>query len=210
MKAFLLLAFVLLKFLGYSQSSGEEFEGRIHYQNKFIVKDPSVDSVDLLKRMGSASIYTYKKGKFLWTSVGSTFQYEIYDPFTGVVIDKYSDNDSVQVIDVFKKADSMTYFKIVKSVDVICGYVCDAIEFKIQSLVDGTVTTRTIFYSPRLYVDPTHFHRYRSYANNQIYFITKAVPLRLVTEYAGLPVTFIINATSVEFASIDDNQFKLK
>lgn len=210
MKAILIFTLIFVHFSGHSQSEPSEFEGRIYYINTFLIKDPMIDSVDLVKRMGYASVYTYKKGKFLWSSQGSNFQFEIYDPQTALVMDKYSDRDTLHVIDVFLKADSMISYKIIKSADIICGYVCDAIELKIKSSNDGSLISRTIYYTSRLHIDPMHFRRYRSYANNQVYQIIQAVPLRIVMDFEGFPVTIIMNAERVEVVSIDDREFQLK
>jgi hypothetical protein len=206
------LTFILSVFyiLGYSQSSRKEFEGRVHYQHTYLIRDESIDSIALVNRIGSASVYTYKKGKFLWTSSLSIFQYEFYDSKTDKVLDKYSDRDTAEVIDVYSKQDSLVSYKIRKNVEVICGYNCDAIEVKLQSVITGKTTSRTIYYSPELYVDYRYFNRYRSYGNNQVYQIIQAVPLRYVTEYEGVPITFIIDAKLVEVVPIDDTVFILK
>lgn len=209
-KAFTTTYFIFYFSCSFAQSPPKEFEGRKHYKNTFIIKQSVIDSLELVKSLGASSIYSYKTGKFLWRSYGSDFQYELWDSQTGIVVDKYGSSDTLQTIDVFKKADSLISYKITRNADKICGYICDAIQVEIQTFPDKSIMKRTIFYSSQLYVNPEHFKKYRSYANYQIYPITKSVPLRLVTEYEGLPVVIIINAEKVELVKIDDDEFKPK
>lgn len=192
----------------YTQSLPTEFEGRVHYRNTFIIKDPGIDSADLVNNLGSSSTYIYKAGKFLWVAHGSDFQYEVYDSESGLLYDKYASSDTLQFIDIFKKHDSIIAYKIIRNADTICGYTCHLIEMEIQSQNDGSIMKRKIFYSPELYVNPEYFRNYRSYANHQVYKLTRSIALRLVTEYHGFPVVVIINAEKVEIEKVPDSEFK--
>lgn len=193
----------------FSQLTTAEFEGRIYYTNSFKIKQRVIDSIDVLKSFGSSSIYTYKGGKFLWTSEGSQLQYELYNSSLGFLVDKYEGDDTLHKIDIFNKGDSLVSYQIIENVETICGYKCNAIKVILQSTADSTIMQRTIFYSSQLYINPEYFKDYKSYANNKIYPLTKAIPLKIVTEYSGLPVEITISANKVEQANIDDKEFQL-
>jgi hypothetical protein len=193
----------------FSQLNTSEFEGRIYYTNSFNIKQPVVDSINLVKSFGSSSIYTYKAGKFLWTSKGSQFQYELYNSSLGLLVDKYEGDDTLHRIDIFNKGDSLLSYEIIENAETICGYKCNAIKVVLQSTVDSSFMQRTIFYSPQLYVNPEYFKYYKSYANYKIYPLTKAIPLKIVTEYSDFPIEITVSANKVEPANIDDNEFEL-
>jgi len=210
MKTFFISVFLtLLINFSLGQSSTVEFEGKVYYTNSFKIKQPAIDSNDLIKSFGSSSIYTYKNGQFIWKSQGSQFQYEIYNSFSGSLVDKYDDSDTLYKIDIFNKGDSLLSYQIIENADTICGYNCNAIKVVLQSLTDSSIMKRTIFYSPKLFINPDYFENYRSYANYKIYPLTKAVPLRIITEYDGLPVEITMNANKVEQTNIDDKEFQL-
>jgi hypothetical protein len=202
-----LLTFQLNLCVGQTQKA--EFEGKIYYTNSFKIKQPTVDSIQLIKNFGSSSIYTYKRGQFIWTSQGSNFQYEIYKSISNLLVDKYADAKTLNQIDVFNKVDSLISYTIIENADSICGYNCNAIRVVLQSMKDKSIMKRTIYYSSQLAINPDHFKNYRSYANNRIYPLTKSIPLRIVTEFAGFPVEITMNATKVEQTNISDTEFKI-
>jgi hypothetical protein len=100
-------------------------------------------------------------------------------------------------------------YNLIENADSICGYNCDAITVVLQSIRNKSIIKRTLYYSSKLSIDPKYFKNYRSYANDKIYPIIKAVPLRIVTEFDWLPVEITMNAYKVEKTDISDKEFKL-
>src|SRR6266700_2142973 len=108
MKVFFIVTFLALHiFYSFGQLSSTEFEGRIFYMNSFKIKQPGIDSSELIKSFGASSIYSYKAGHFIWKSRGSHLQYEIYNSLSGLLFDKYESSDTLYKIDIFNKGDSM-------------------------------------------------------------------------------------------------------
>lgn len=208
----IIFAFILLTLslnLCFGQIGKDEFEGKIYYVNNFKINQPIIDSIELVKSFGSSSIYTYKKGQFIWSSKGSAFQYEIYHSSSRLLVDKYNYADTLYKIDVLNKVDSLISYKITENADSICGYNCNSIQVVLQNTKDKSIIKRTIYYSKQLSINPEYFNEYMSYGNNKIYPLTKSVPLRIITEYDGLPIEITMNAIKVEQVNINDKEFQL-
>ena len=209
MRYILLIALLTAFKLTFSQNNADEFEGKIYYQNSFKFDNSKVDSIEVIKGFGSSSVYSYKKGKYHWASFDSGLEFEIFNSELKLMIDKYSTSDSLDLIDVYNKGDSLLSYSINERDTVICGYKCKSIKLRLSSRFDGSEFSRTLYYSPDLKIDPSHFEGVKSYAGEFAYKLMKSVPLKIEMEYTGFPLVISICAVHVEKSKIDDSLFTI-
>lgn len=207
MRFILLIALVTSFKLTFSQNSNDEFEGKIYYQNSFKFDNSKVDSIELINGFGSSSVYSYKRGKYHWASFDSRLEYEVFNSDLKLMIDKYSNTDSLDLIDVYNKGDSLLSYTINDRDTVICGYRCKSIRLILSSRFDGSEFIRTLYYSPELRIDPIHFEGVKSYAGEFAYKLIKSVPLKIEMEFTSFPLLISIYAVHVEKSKIDDSLF---
>lgn len=209
MRYILLIALVASFKLAFSQNSANEFEGKIYYQNSFKFDNSKVDSTEVINGFGSSSVYSYKRGKYHWASFDSGLEYEVFNSELKLMIDKYSNSDSLDFIDVYNRGDSLLAYSINDRDTVICGYKCKSIRLNLSSRFDGSEFVRTLYYSPELRIDPSHFQGVKSYAGEFSYKLIKSVPLKIEMEFTSFPLLISICAVHVEKSKIDDSLFMI-
>jgi hypothetical protein len=186
-----------------------EFEGEIRYLHFFNHKRFLKDSTPTLRQFGNSSSYKYKKGSYNWTFNGADLVTEWSSNATGKIYDKYRNSDTIFSIRNVQ-GDSLLRYEIKKNVDTILGYPVDVIIVLTgKANQPGTQMLRRIYYSSQFPINPRHASHLKSYSNDKVFAMIKAVPLRIDMETQAWPVIVRYEATSIKRRTVADAEIDL-
>jgi hypothetical protein len=180
---------------------GQNFQGRIVYQNTYVSKLPNVTSEQFTSMMGSTQTYIIKGGDYKSSANGTFFQWQLYINKDNKLFNKMSNSETVLWNDGAINSDEVLKVEVNKSVTEVLGYKCDEVVLTCKS------GTQKYYFNSKLGVDISLFKGHL-YGNWYDYLkVAKALSLKSVIDNAQFTLTCI--ATEVTELKLDDKEFQL-
>lgn len=173
--------FILILLLATFESSAQirQFQGEIAYVHLFNFKQPGLDSIGIMRSVGSSSNFIFKNGSYKWTINNGAMTEEYYSGETFQAYDKYEDSDTLFYVPD-SPTDTLIRYNLIPNADTICGYVCDRLQVVIGDKDNKEVfLLRNISFSRDLPLDPEKFKGMTTFCAYEIYKITRSVHLRI-------------------------------
>jgi hypothetical protein len=198
MKQIFSAAFILLLSI---TTFGQQFEGKIVYQNVFKSKNPQINDAQWTAMFGSTQEFYVKGNDYKSEANGSLFLWQVYASKENKIYSKMSNTKSVYWNDAGVNTDTILKFEIKKAAAVILGYTCDELTLTCKSGM------QKYYFNSKLGVDPKLFTAH-TYGNFAFYLSkSKAWPLKSYIETDQFTITS--TATEVKPMVVDANIFKL-
>jgi hypothetical protein len=180
---------------------GQNFQGRIVYQNTYVSKLPNVTSEQFTSMMGSTQTYIIKGGDYKSSANGTFFQWQLYINKDNKLFNKMSNSETVLWNDGATNPDEVLKVEVNKNVTEVLGYKCDEVVLTCKS------GTQKYYFNSKLGVDISLFTGHL-YGNWYDYLkVAKALSLRSVIDNAQFTLTCL--ATEVTELKLDDKEFQL-
>jgi hypothetical protein len=180
---------------------GQNFEGKIVYQNTYKSKLPAVTDEQWKGMLGDRQDYYIKGGDYRSTTNGSLVLWQLYSHQENRLYNKMAGSEVVFWNDGSVNADEVLDFKLNKNATVILGYPCDEL---ILITKNGT---QKYYFSSRLAVDARLFtqHKFGNWAD----YLSRAsaLPLKQIVESPQLIMESL--AIEVTPAPLDAKDFLL-
>ena len=180
---------------------GQNFQGRIVYQNTYVSKLPNVTSEQFTSMMGSTQTYIIKGGDYKSSANGTFFQWQLYINKDNKLFNKMSISETVLWNDGATNPDEVLKVEVNKNVTEVLGYKCDEVVLTCKS------GTQKYYFNSKLGVDISLFTGHL-YGNWYDYLkVAKALSLKSVIDNAQFTLTCL--ATEVTELKLDDKEFQL-
>ena len=180
---------------------GQNFQGKIVYQNTYVSKLPNITSEQFTSMMGSTQTYIIKGGDYKSSANGTLLQWQIYINKDNKLYNKMSNSETVLWNDGATNPDEVLKVQVNKGVTEVLGYKCDEVILTCKS------GTQKYYFNSKLGVDIKLFAKHL-YGNWYDYLkVAKALPLKLVLDNAQFTLTSI--AIEVKEMKLDDKEFQL-
>jgi hypothetical protein len=180
---------------------GQNFQGRIVYQNTYVSKLPNVTSEQFTSMMGSTQTYIIKGGDYKSSANGTFFQWQLYINKDNKLFNKMSNSETVLWNDGATNSDEVLKVEVNKNVTEVLGYKCDEVILTCKS------GTQKYYFNSKLGVDISLFTGHL-YGNWYDYLkVAKALSLKSVIDNAQFTLTCL--ATEVTELKLDDKEFQL-
>jgi hypothetical protein len=180
---------------------GQNFEGRVTYQNTYKSKIPNVTDALFTDMMGNSLEWSFKDGNYRTVSNGTFLQWQLYLQLDNKLYTKFSNSPSVLWNDGAVNPDSVLKSELNKGVVDILGYKCDELIFTCQSGV------QKYYFSSKLKIDPKPFEKHKFGNWYQYLLQSKAVPLKMEIDNAQF--SLVSMATEVQPEKINNQIFAL-
>lgn len=186
-----------------------EFEGEIRYLHYFKYKKFIKDTGILIRQFGNSSYYYYKAGSYLWTFNGSDLQKEYSFNSSKKVYTKYKRTDTL-FENRITSLDTILQYTIRKNADTILGVpVNELTVITAKKANKSNQITRRIYYSSKYPMLPQHASHLYNLADNEVFKITKAIPLRIEIESDAWPFSVRYQAVRIIPRKIAPTEFQL-
>lgn len=180
---------------------GQNFQGKIVYQNTFTSKLPNVTSEQFTSMMGSTQTYLIKDGNYKSSVNGTIFQWQLYINKDNKLYNKMSNSETILWNDGKTNPDEVLKVEVNKNVTEVLNYKCDEVVLTCKSGI------QKYYFNSKLSVDISLFAGHL-YGNWYDYLkVAKALPLKSVVDNAQFTLTSI--ATEVNEMKLDDKEFQL-
>jgi hypothetical protein len=200
----LVIYFLLISFNLPAQTS--VFQGQVDYKHLFHFKEAGVDSMKALKAFGTSSQYITRSGFYKWVFYDGE---EYYSSIDGKTYNRYADNDTL-FLTKGSEGDTLLRYEIYPNADTICGYICDRIKVTIRNRYrDDYILTRIISYAKDLPVNPEDFRLFESYCHNEVYKITRSIPLRIEIDTNYWPFIMCYYAIKVDHRPVTEKEVRM-
>lgn len=182
-------------------SFGQNFEGKIHYNNVYKSKMPNVSDEQFNAMMGSQQEYFIKSGDYKSVANGSFFQWQLYVNKDNRLYDKMANSETLLWNDAAVNADEVMKAEVNKNVTNILGYTCDELVLTCKSGI------QKYYFSSKLAVDPQLFINHKF--GNWYDFLSrsKSLPLKMVVDNGQF--TLESTATEVKEMKLEQPLFDL-
>jgi len=180
---------------------GQNFEGKITYQNTYKSKLPNVTDQQFGSMMGSTQDYIIKGGNYKSSANGTMFQWQLYVNKDNKLYSKMSNSETILWNDGSVNSDSVISVQLNKRVTEILGYKCDELVLTCKS------GTQKYYFNSKLAVDTKLFANHK-FGNWYDYLKqANALPLKLIIDNQQFTVESA--ATEVKAMKLDDKDFQL-
>jgi len=198
MTKFSMILFLLLSQL---TLSGQNFEGRIIYSNKYMSKLPEPNSEQLTSIMGKRQEYIIKGNNYKSLTDGMVAKWQMYRAKENKMYYSMAGKDAILWTDAGMNEDVILQSEIHKNAITILGYSCDELVLTCKSGV------QKYYYNTKLKIDPATFAEHKFGNWSEILNRTKALPLKMIVDNS----MFTIESTATEVipSKIEDSVFEL-
>jgi hypothetical protein len=180
---------------------GQDFQGKISYQNTYVSKIPNVTSEQFTAMMGATQSYIIKGGDYKSSANGTMFQWQLYINKDNKLYNKMSNSETILWNDGGTNPDEVLKVEVNKGVTEVLGYKCDEVVMTCKSGI------QKYYFNSKLSVDASLFTGHL-FGNWYDYLkVAKALPLKSVIDNAQFTLTSI--ATVVKETKLDDKEFQL-
>ena len=194
------LIFLLATFL-VATSFGQNFEGKIVYNNFIKSKLPNITDQQFTSMLGSKQDYVIKDGDYKSVTNGSLVEWQLYVNKDNKLYNKMANSEVLLWNDGAINPDEVLSSELHKDVIEILGYKCDELILTCKSGV------QKYYFNSNLSVDPKQFENHK-FGNWYEYISrTKSLPLKAIVENAQ----FILESVAIEVTSmkLDKSHFEL-
>ena len=194
MKNIFISTFILLASLNVL---GQNFEGKIMYQNTFKSKNPQITDQQWADMFGPTQEFYAKGSNYKNVSNGSLLVWQVYSAKENMIYTKMGNSPSLYWNNAGENTDTILKFEIKKASVVVLGYTCDELILTCKSGLQKYYFNSKFGVDPKLYAAHT-------YGNFAFYLAkSKAWPLKAII------ATLITTATEIKPMVVDANIFKL-
>lgn len=180
---------------------GQNFQGKIVYQNTYVSKLPNVSSEQFTSMLGSTQTYIIKDGDYKSSVNGTMFQWQLYINKDNKLYNKFSNSETIFWNDGASNSDEVLKVEVNKGVTEILGYQCDEVVLTCKSGI------QKYYFNSNLGVDVSLFEGHL-YGNWYEYIkVAKSLPLKSVVDNAQFTMTSL--ATEVIEMKLDSKEFQL-
>lgn len=201
MKISLVMRIWVLFFLQSVVCLGQNFEGKVTYQNSYKSKIPNVTDALFTAMMGTSQEYNFKGGNYRSVSNGTFLQWQLYLQKDNKLYTKFSNSPSILWNDGALNPDSVLKTELNKEVVDILGYKCD------ELVLTCTSGVQKYYFNSALKVDPKLFENHKFGNWHQYLSQSKALPLKMMID--NVQFSLVSVATAVQPQKIDDQFFSL-
>ena len=180
---------------------GQQFEGKIIYQNSYKSKSET-PSEYLNQLFGKTHTYQIKNGNYKLESDGKLLQWQIYIMQEDKLFSKLAASKKVGIKDLSKEFDKVKNVKVKRQFTVILNHTCDEFIVRCKNSTQKYYMDSSLTVSPEVFKTSTFNHRFSFLSKNQIF------PLKMIIE----DETSICESTEVEMKAekIDESIFTAK
>jgi|SRR5688572_18493485 len=180
---------------------GQNFEGKITYQNSFKSKLPNVTSEQFNSMMGTQQEYYIKGSDYKSVTDGTFAQWQLYIQKENRLYSKFSNSETILWNDGSVNSDSVISVELNKGVTEVLGYKCDEIILTCKSGI------QKYYFSSKLSVDSKLFSNHK-YGNWYDYMkVANALPLKMIIDNSQFTMEGI--ALEVKPMKLDNKEFEL-
>jgi len=180
---------------------GQNFEGKIVYQNSFKTKNSQIKDAQWTAMFGSTQDFYAKGNDYKSVSNGSLLLWQTYSAKENKIYTKMGNSPSIYWNDAGANTDTILKFEIKKASTVVLGYTCD------ELILTCTSGIQKYYFNSKFGVDAKLFAAH-TYGNFAFYLAKcKAWPLKYIIETEQFTLTS--TATEVKPMVVDINIFKL-
>ncbi|WP_109097786.1 hypothetical protein [Aquimarina sp. AU58] len=180
---------------------GQNFEGKVIYQNNYESKTPNLTNEQLNLLMGTVQEYIIKKGNYKTSFNGQLSQYQLYRNKENKLYNKFSTNNVLYWSDGAIEGEKVIDFKIIKDKENILGLKCDELTMKTSK------GTYVYYYNSKYSIDPDYFKKHL-FGNWYTYVKeSKSIPLKMVMDTPEFKSTSI--AIKIEELDVKKEIFEL-
>ncbi len=180
---------------------GQNFEGKITYQNTYKCNIPKVTDQQLAAMMGSTQEYLIKGGDYKSSMNGTMMQWQLYINKDNKLYNKMANSETILWNNGAVNTDSILKVEINKNVTEIIGYKCDEVILTCKSGI------QKYYFSSKLGVDISLYSKH-TFGNWYDYLkAAKALPLKSVIESQQFTMESV--ATEVKPMKLDGKSFQL-
>lgn len=180
---------------------GQNFEGKIVYQNSFISKNSQIKDVQWATMFGATQEFYVKGNQYKYVTNGSLLLWYIYSATDKKMYTKMSNSPSIYWTDATVNTDTILKTELKKASTVVLGYTCDELILTCKSGVQKYYFNSKFGVDPKLYA----VHTYGNFA--LLLSKTKSWPLKSIIETDQFTLTS--TATEIKPMVVDVNIFKL-
>ncbi|WP_438422228.1 hypothetical protein [Aquimarina macrocephali] len=193
--------FFLLLLLVNTFVFGQNFEGKITYQNSYESKTPNLTNEQLNLLMGTIQEYVIKNANYKTSFNGKMNQFQIYRSEENKLYNKFSNANILYWSDGSVEGEKIVEVKKVKNKEMILGINCDELTMR---------TSRGIYiyyYNSKYAIDPNNFKDH-IFGNWYAYVKeSKSIPLKMVMDTPEFKSTSI--AIKIEELEVKKEIFDL-
>jgi len=180
---------------------GQNFEGKVSYENTIKSKNPAVTDQQFMTMLGTKQEYFIKGGNYKSVTNGTFILWQVYINKDNKIYNKFANSEALLWNDCGTQGDTILSYKINKGVVDILGYKCDELVLICTSGIQKYYFNTKLGIDPQLYVN----HKYSNWYD--YLKLSKAVPLKMYIDNAQMTMESI--ATEVKPMKLDDKQFQL-
>lgn len=189
---------ILISGISYTQ----DFEGIIKYEYNYQPKTNEFSAEFLKKELGGNVISYVKNGFLKQISESEFMSLELYRyKDSKVYFMNGTETDTLRFMDIKKKENISYKHEIVKNADTILNIVCDKLIY-----IDK-YGKKEYYYSSKLSLNPKYYTNFNYSNQNEILKLTKAVSLKVVSNYNMFVVEKI--AVDIKKVRLEDDTFNL-
>ena len=180
---------------------GQQFEGKIIYQNSY--KSKSETSSEYLSQLfGSTHTYQIKDGNYKLESDGKLLQWQIYLMQEDKLFTKLAAGEKLGIKDLSKEFDVVKNVKVNRKSTEILNQTCDEFIVRCKNSTQKYYIDSSLNVSPEIFKTSTFNYRFSFLSKNQIF------PLKMIIE----DETSICESIEVEMKAekIDESIFIAK
>ncbi len=203
-KIILILIVSSILIVGFS-SKEKYFEGSIVYEHKYESSNPKMNLKPMEKAYGTRSEFFYKNGNFKQIFNGTQLKLNL---FLVKENKTFMQNSNDTLYYSYEKANEKVVFLETDTLkDYILGLECKILKLRSNTL-DGTFHRNAeYYYNEKTKIDPKLSKNQIYGSINLIYEKTRAIPLKLVTDYGDMKIT--MTAIEIKPKKIEDSFFEI-
>lgn len=184
-----------------SLSFGQDFEGKIIYQNEYKSKLPNMPDAQFNTMMGTTLEYFYKDGNYRSSTNGTFLQWQLYINKDNKLYNKVAASTTLLWNDGAANPDEVISAQVNKGATNILGYPCDELVLTCKSGV------QKYYFNSKLKVDPKLFEKHKFGNWSEVIAKTGALPLKMIVSMPQFSVESV--ATEVVAMKLDNKMFEL-
>lgn len=180
---------------------GQQFEGKITYQNTYKSKIPNLTDQQFSSMLGTVQEYFIKGGNYKSVMNGTFVQWQLYINADNKMYNKRSNSETIFWDDASKNDDSVISAEIKKNAMLVLGRKCDELILTCRSGISIYYFDSKLGVDTKLYKNH-HYGNWYEYLKN-----TNALPLKLIIDTKQFSMESI--ATQIQETKLENKEFKL-
>ena len=180
---------------------GQQFEGKITYQNTYKSKIPNLTDKQFSAMLGTRQEYFIKGGNYKSLTNGTVAKWQLYINADNRIYNKSSNSRTISWDDASTDDDPVISTELKKDAMLLLGRKCDELILKCRN------GTEIYYFDPNLGVDMTLYKNHK-YGNWYEYLKhAHALPLKMIFNKKSFSMESV--ATQVQEMKLDDKEFQL-